>query len=73
MSSEKKVFVDFGNADDSDTIRLVTRGTLSDLERFGIQLEEGLELGITDGEISADAIVHYSDGVWVAKVLRWEQ
>jgi hypothetical protein len=73
MSSKQKIFVDFGNADDSDTIRLVTKGTLRDLEKFRIQLEEGLELSITDGEISADAIVHYSDGMWVAKVVRWAQ
>jgi hypothetical protein len=72
MPASQSIFVDFGNADDSDIIRLTTVGTLRDLATLGIELKEGLELHITDGEISASAVVQRRDGMWVAKVLRWD-
>ncbi len=72
MPVSQSIFVDFGNADDSDIIRLTTVGTLRDLATLGIELKEGLELHITDGEISAFAVAQRRDGMWVAKVLRWD-
>jgi hypothetical protein len=72
MSTSQSVFVDFGNADDVGIIRLIIPDTLKDLARLGIQLKEGLELHITDGEISASAVVQRRDGLWVARVLRWD-
>lgn len=72
MVASQAISVDFGNADESDVIRLITAGTLRDLKTFRIELKEGLELRITDGEISAAAVVQRRDGMWVAKVTSWE-
>lgn len=36
-----KIFVDFNNADSNGRIRLNTNGTLSDIEKYKIELLEG--------------------------------
>lgn len=72
MVASQAISVDFRNADESEVFRLITAGTLRDLETYRIELKEGLELRITGGEISAAAVVQRRDGMWVAKVTSWE-
>jgi hypothetical protein len=74
-----KVYADFQNLDDANRLRLTCAGTLHDLARQGIQLQEGLVLtfysddaddqGQPD-ELRAEGVVHYdTDGqCWVATI-----
>jgi len=61
--------VDFNNADESGRLRLNLVGTLSDIARLGIGLENGLSVIVHDEELEADGEVVYSEDerIWVAK------
>jgi hypothetical protein len=77
--SKPKVYADFHNLDDSNRLRLTCAGTVADLARQGLELQEGLVLtfymddaddqGQAD-ELRTDGIVHYDkcDRAWVALV-----
>jgi hypothetical protein len=69
---ETPIPVDFNNADEDEAVRLVTRGTLDFLRANAIELFEGMDVTITDGEILADAVVTMRHGAWVAVVGRWD-
>lgn len=74
-----RIYADFQNLDDANRLRLTCAGTLQDLERHGLQLEEGLLLtfysddaddqGQPD-ELRVEGLVHYdADGhCWVAAI-----
>src|SRR2546425_7708920 len=74
-----KVYADFQNLDDANRLRLTCAGTLQDLARQGIQLQEGLVLtfysddaddqGQPD-ELRAEGVVHYDEDrqCWVATI-----
>jgi hypothetical protein len=74
-----RIYADFHNLDDSNRLRLTCAGTREDLERLGIELQEGLELifymddaddqGRPD-ELRVRGVVHF-DGdheCWIADV-----
>ena len=74
-----KVYADFQNLDDFNRLRLTCTGTLQDLERQSLRLQEGLVLTFyTDDEdrqgkpdeLRVDGIVHYDREAnsWVAAV-----
>ncbi len=74
-----KIYADFQNLDDLNRLRLTSVGTLQDLERHGIELQEGLVLTLyTDDaddkhqpdELRAEGIVHYDEDeqCWVATI-----
>jgi hypothetical protein len=77
--SKPKVYADFHNLDDSNRLRLTCAGTIADLARQGIELQEGMALtfymddaddqGQAD-ELRTDGIIHYDkcDGYWFASV-----
>src|SRR6266849_7553630 len=77
--STPRVYADFQNLDDANRLRLTCAGTLQDLQRQGVQLQEGLVLtfysddaddqGQPD-ELRVEGVVHYdADGqCWVATV-----
>ena len=50
-----------------DCLRLRVNRTLNDLQRLGIVLREGLALHVSDDDLAADGIVHWSSelGEWV--------
>ena len=63
-----KIYADFQNLDDANRLRLTCAGTLQDLERQGVHLQEGLVLTFyTDDaddqgqpdELRAEGVVHY--------------
>ena len=74
-----RIYADFQNLDDCNRLRLTCAGTLQDLERQGIQLQDGLILTFyTDDaddegrpdELRVEGIVHYDkEGhCWVATI-----
>src|SRR5262245_53589377 len=74
-----KVFADFQNLDDANRVRLTCAGTLQDLARQGIQLQQGLVLTLYSddaddqcqpAELRAEGVVRYdTDGqCWVATI-----
>jgi hypothetical protein len=64
------IYADFNNADSGGRLRLNCIGTIEDLSRLGMRLEEGLEITLHDEELQADGKVQYSDEerIWVARV-----
>ena len=74
-----KVYADFQNLDDFNRLRLTCAGTLQDLERQSLRLQEGLVLTFyTDDEdrqgkpdeLRVDGTVHFDreENSWVAAV-----
>lgn len=74
-----KVYADFQNLDDFNCLKLICAGTLQDLKRLNIDLQEGLVLTFyTDDaddqgrpdELRVEGIVHYNkeEQCWVAAV-----
>ena len=51
------VFVDFNNIAEDGQLRLDCIGTRDDLQRRGIQLEDGLVLDVADGDLYAKIVV----------------
>ena len=69
-----KIFADFHNADEQGRLRLNCVGTIEDLSRQNIKLEEGQLLALYDEELEVDGMVQYSqeESLWVA-VIDWKQ
>ena len=67
-----RVFADFHNADAKGRLRLSCVGTIEDLERHGIVLQDGQSLIIYSEELEVEGIVHYSkeEKLWTA-VIDW--
>lgn len=63
--------VDFGNCDSDGAVRLATQGAVAALASEDIQLREGLEVLLTDGEINAIGKVTIRTGMWVAVITEW--
>lgn len=74
-----RVYADFQNLDDDNRLRLVSAGTLRDLERQGIVLREGMCLTLytddatDDGqpdELLAEGVVQFNreQECWVAEI-----
>lgn len=65
------ICADFMNADPDGRVRLTCVGTIKDLARLGVRLENGLRIVVSDNdELEADAEVVYStdEHIWVAKI-----
>ena len=64
------IYADFNNADPQGRLRLNCVGTVRDLGRLGVQLQDGLRLRVHDEELEADGEVSYSsdEQIWVAKI-----
>jgi hypothetical protein len=69
-----KIFADFHNADEQGRIRLNSVGTISDLSRQSIKLQDGQLLTLYSEDLEADGEVQYSEeeSLWVA-VIDWNQ
>ena len=67
-----KVFADFHNADVKGRLRLNCAGTVADLKRQGIALQNGQSLIIYSEELEVEGVVHYSEEekLWTA-VIDW--
>ncbi len=67
-----RVFADFHNADVKGRVRLNCAGTVADIERQGIELQDGQSLIIYSEELEVEGVVHYSEKekLWTA-VIDW--
>lgn len=72
--SKPKVFADFHNADFQGRLRLNCIGTIQDLARQHIELQDGQLLTLYSEDLEIDGIVQYSEeeNLWVAAI-NWEQ
>ncbi len=68
------IFADFHNADATGRLRLNCIGTIEDLARHNIELQDGQLLTIYSEDLEADGVVQYSEEekVWVARI-DWNQ
>lgn len=66
----QSIYADFNNADQQGRLRLNCVGTIRDLGRLGLQLQNGLGVLVHDEELEADALVGYSsdEHIWVATI-----
>jgi hypothetical protein len=64
--NSQPIFADFGNSDEDGAVRLVTDGTLADLERLNISLAEGQIIWLTDNDMEMTGTVTFRNGIWVA-------
>ena len=67
-----RVFADFHNADVKSRLRLSCTGTIEDIKRQGIVLQNGQSLIIYSEEVEVEGIVQYSkeEKLWTA-VIDW--
>ncbi|RKU21100.1 hypothetical protein C6503_05170 [Candidatus Poribacteria bacterium] len=67
-----RVFADFHNADVKGRVWLNCAGTIEDLERQKIVLQDGQSLIIYSEELEVEGVVHYSEEekLWTA-VIDW--
>ncbi|MEG4320344.1 MULTISPECIES: hypothetical protein [unclassified Microcoleus] len=71
--SHPKIFSDFHNADEQGRLRLNCVGTIEDLSRQNIKLQNGKLLTLYSEELEVDGAVQYSEeeSLWVA-VIDWK-
>ncbi len=69
-----RIFADFHNADEQGRLRLNCVGTIEDLSRQNIKLQDGQLLAFYDEELEVDGVVQYSEeeNLWVAAI-DWKQ
>ncbi len=69
-----RIFADFHNADEQGRLRLNCVGTIEDLSRQNIKLQDGQLLALYDEELEVDGVVQYSEeeNHWVAAI-DWKQ
>ena len=72
--SHIKIFADFHNADEQGRLRLNCMGTISDLSRQNMKLQQGQLLTLYSEDLEVDGVVQYSDeeNIWVA-VIDWNE
>jgi hypothetical protein len=65
-----RVFADFNNADVEGRLRLNCIGTIEDLARQNIELQDGQLLILYSEDLEVDGVVKYSDNenIWVAAI-----
>lgn len=72
--SMSRVFVDFHNADEQGRLRLNCIGTIEDLARQQIELENGQKLMLYSEDLEIDGVVQFSEDekIWVVTI-DWNQ
>ena len=68
--NKPSVFADFHNADAKGRVRLNCAGTVADIKRQKIVLQDGQSLIIYSEELEIEGTVHYSDeeNLWTAEI-----
>ena len=68
-----KVYADFQNADRQGRLRLNCIGTVQDLSRYQIKLQEDLVLTLCSEDLEVEGQVQYSseENLWVA-IIDWD-
>ena len=70
--NKPRVFADFHNADAKGRVRLNCAGTMADIKRQKIVLQDGQPLILYSEELEVPGVVHYSEEekLWAA-VIDW--
>ena len=64
-----RIFADFHNSDPQGRVRLNTVGTIEDLNRLGILLQEGMAIVVSSYELEADGTVTYTnENLWAVEI-----
>jgi hypothetical protein len=65
-----RIFADFNDMTNGPSLRLNCRGTIEDLKRLSLELQDGLEAIFSDGELEADGVVRFlpAEEAWVAVI-----
>jgi hypothetical protein len=63
--NREPILADFGNSDEDGAIRLVTSGSLGDLQRMNISLSEGHLIWLTDYDVEVIGKTAFRNGTWV--------
>ncbi|WP_223619064.1 hypothetical protein [Lysobacter sp. ESA13C] len=65
------IYADFNNFDPDGFIRLNCSGTESDLSNHSLTLVDGMELTVSDGDLTATIIVRAPspEGVWRGEIV----
>ncbi|WP_234300651.1 SHOCT domain-containing protein [Sphaerospermopsis aphanizomenoides] len=73
LSQQCRVFADFNNADEEGRLRLNCIGTIEDLARQKIELQDAQTLTFYSEDLEVEGIVKHSqeDNIWVA-VIDWD-
>ena len=69
MPDKPTLFADFNNVDYLGRIRF-TNGTLADIKRLKLEIKEGMEIVLDDGdEFTADGVIEFSkeENIWVMR------
>ena len=69
-----RIYGDFNNADREGNIRLHLPGSKMDIEKQGLELKDGMEVIISDGELEVLGYTKYSkrEKIWVA-CIKWNE
>lgn len=69
-----RIFADFHNADEQGRLRLNCVGTIEDLSRQNIKLQDGHLLTLYSEELEVEGVAQYSEqeSLWVAAI-DWNQ
>ncbi|MBE9218211.1 hypothetical protein [Dolichospermum flos-aquae] len=73
MNKKLRIFADFNNADENGRLRLNCIGTIEDLARQKIELQDGQTLTFYSEDLELEGIVKHSpeENIWVA-VIDWD-
>ncbi|MEH2296168.1 hypothetical protein [Nostoc sp.] len=65
-----RIFVDFHNADNQGSLRLNCIGTVEDLARQNIELQDGKLLTLYSEDLEVEGVIQYSteEQLWVAAI-----
>jgi hypothetical protein len=63
--NKEPIFADFNNCDEDGAIRLVTSGSLADLQRMNILPSEGELIWLTDHDVEVIGKTAFRNGTWV--------
>lgn len=66
--NKEPITVDFGNADQDGAIRLVTKGSIEDIERLDLTLVDGAKVWLTDNDVEAKGTLVLRDDMWVVVI-----
>jgi len=71
--SHPRVYADFHNADAQGRLRLSCIGTVEDLARQQVTLQDGVRLALYSEDLEVEGEVAYSsaEGLWVA-IIDWD-
>ncbi|QEI40739.1 hypothetical protein BMF77_01311 [Dolichospermum sp. UHCC 0315A] len=73
LSNRLRVFADFNNADEEGRLRLNCIGTIEDLSRQKVELQDGQTLTFYSEDLEVEGMIKHSteENIWVA-VIDWD-